>query len=285
VNTVAHYTLYSEDEDGHPKDVPLSTLDAWLRGTSAIRGRLNRSDIGTYKIEFVISVDPGIYHLDVSMNGRPIFRRGDLQIEVTPNEPIRNSLRFEMDGEGLYGGRVGHNSEFIVKVTDDHGSPAPIDIGGLKVVLKGPTTISAQIKSGGTGRFQASFVPKTAGKYEIELIYDNRRVLDKTTVIITNVTDASRSMVIDCPDRMKSRAEFHFTIISKDSSGNRITYGGDEWQAVGSGPERISKLTIVDKNDGSYIVTTALPLQGNYSFDVRLGGQAAANSPVKIRAD
>jgi hypothetical protein len=86
---VAHYTLYSEDEDGHPKDVPLSSLDAWLRGTSSIRGRLNRTDIGTYKIEFVISVDPGIYHLDVSMNGRPIFRRGDLQIEVTPNEPVR----------------------------------------------------------------------------------------------------------------------------------------------------------------------------------------------------
>jgi len=110
-------------------------------------------------------------------------------------------------------------------------------------------------------------------------------VLDKTTVNITNVTTAARSMVIDCPDRMKSRAEFTFTIISKDNSGNRITYGGDNWQAVGSGPERISKLVIQDKNDGSYLVTTMLPIQGNYSFDVRLEGQAAANSPVKIRAD
>jgi len=285
VNTVAHYTVYSEDEDGHLKDVPLSTLDAWLRGNSSIRGRLTRAGVGTYKVEFVISVDPGIYHLDVTMNGRPIFRRGDLQIEITPNEPVRNRLTFEMDGEGLYGGRVGQNLDFIIKVSDEMGHPAHIDMSGLKCILKGPTTFPAQIKTGGTGRFQASFVPKQDGKYEIELLYDNRRVLDKTTVNITNVTAASRSMVIDCPDRMKSRAEFNFTIISKDQSGNRITYGGDNWQAVGSGPERITKLLIVDKNDGSYIVTTMLPLQGNYSFDVRLEGQAAANSPVKIRAD
>jgi len=92
-------------------------------------------------------------------------------------------------------------------------------------------------------------------------------------------------MVIDVPDRIASRKEFTFTIISKDSSGNRISYGGDHWQAVGTGPDRISKLVIVDKNDGSYLVTTALPLQGHYSFDVRLEGQPAANSPVKIRSD
>jgi len=285
VNTVAHYTLYSEDEDGRSRDVNVATLDAWLRGNQSIRGRLNRTDVGTYNVEFVVSVDPGIYHLDISMAGRPIFRRGDLQLEVTPNQPVRNRLNFEMDGEGLYGGRVGHNSEFMIKVHDEFGAPAPVDIGGIKVILKGPTTFPAQIKGAGTGHFHASFVPKTAGRYDIELLYDNRQVLDKTTVIITNVTDPSRSMVIDVPERMRSRAEFSFTIISKDSQGTRVSYGGDNWQAVGSGPERISKLVIQDKNDGSYVVTTSLPLQGNYSFDVRLEGQAAANSPVKIRAD
>jgi len=285
VNTVAHYTLYAEDEDGNPKDVNIASLDAWLRGPASIRGRITRTGMGTYGVEFVISVDPGVYHLDISMNGRPIFRKGDLQLDVTSNQPVRNRLNFEMDGEGLYGGRVGNNSQFVVTVKDEYGAPAPIDLSGLKVILKGPTTFPATVRSSGTGKFQASYTPSTAGKYDIELLYDNRAVLDKTTVVITNVTDPARSMVVDAPDRIPSRSTFNFTIISKDCHGNRITYGGDSWQAVGSGPERISKLVIQDNNDGSYIVSTALPLQGVYSFDVRLDGQPAANSPVKIRAD
>jgi len=285
VNTVAHYTLYSEDEDGNPKDVNIASLDAWLRGPSSIRGRITRTDVGVYSVEFVISVDPGVYHLDVSMNGRPIFRKGDLQLDVSANQPVRNRLSFEMDGEGLYGGRVGQNCQFVIKVTDEFGAPAPIDMSGLKVILRGPTTFPAQIRSSGTGHYQTSYTASTAGKYNVELLYDNRQVLEKTTVVITNVTDPSRSMVIDAPDRIPSKTQFTFTIISKDSQGNRITYGGDHWQAVGSGPERISKLVIQDHNDGSYLVSTALPLQGVYSFDVRLEGNPAANSPVKIRAD
>jgi len=285
VNSVAHYTLFAEDEDGNPKDVNITTLDAWLRGSSSVRGRITRSDVGNYKIEFVISVDPGIYHLDVSMNGRPIFRKGDIQLEVSSNEPVRNRLNFEMDGEGLYGGRVGQNCDFGIRVTDEYGAPATIDVDGLKVLLRGPANFQAKVQSQGTGRFRACFSAPQAGKYEIELLYDNRKVLDKTTVLIANVTESARSMVIDCPDRVRSKTEFHFTIISKDKTGNRISYGGDNWEAVGSGPERIQKLVINDKNDGSYIVTTSLPLQGNYSFDVRLNGEAAANSPIKIRAD
>jgi len=285
VNTVAHYTLFAEDDDGHPKDVNISSLDAWLRGPASIRGRINREDVGTYKVEFVISVDPGEYNLDVSMNGRPIFRKGDLTLDVTANQPVRNRLNFEMDGEGLYGGRVGHHTHFIIRVKDEYGAPAPIDLNGLKVILRGPTTFPAQIRGSGPGEFTASYTASAPGRYEIELLYDNRQVLDKTSVTLTNVTDSSRSMVIDAPERIPSKKEFNFTIISKDSSGNRITYGGDHWQAVGSGPDRISTLSIMDKNDGSYIVTTTLPLQGNYSFDVRLEGQPAANSPVKIRAD
>jgi hypothetical protein len=284
-NSVASYTLYSEDENGNARDVNISTLDAWLRGTTSVRGRITRKEVGTYMVEFVINLDPGIYHLDVSMNGRPIFRKGDLQLEVTANEPIRNRLNFEMEGEGLYGGRVGSKAEFSITVTDEYGAPAPVDLDGLKVIVRGGSTFPAQIRAEGTGRFKTSFVTPTPGKYDIELFYDNRPVLEKTTTVFANTTEPSRSVITDAPDRMRSKTEFTFTIISKDSSGNRITYGGDHWEAVASGPERISKLMIQDHNDGSYKVTTSLPLQGVYSFDIRLQGQAAANSPLKIRAD
>jgi len=284
-NTATHYTLISEDEDGELKDVNINDLDAWLRGKSNLRGRITRKNVGTYSVEFILSGEAGVYHLDVTLNGRPIFKKGDIQIDVTGVDPVKARLSFEMDGKGLYGGRVGENSEFNIVVKDDFGKHVNIDHHGLQVVLQGPSQVHARIGVESIGRYRASFVVNNAGEYHVDILYDNRKVMEKNLVKFSNQTDPSRSTVTNAPERVRSNTDIQFTIISKDSRGTRIHTGGDDWEALASGPERVMRLTIQDNDDGSYTVTTSLPLQGVYSFDVKFQGAPAGNSPIKIRVD
>jgi len=284
-NTSSRYTLYSEDENGDPKDVNVSTLDAWLRGQSNLRGRISRVDIGRYSVEFILSTDPGVYHLDVTMNGRPIFRKGDIQLQVTTHDPVRARLSFEMEGYGLYGGRVGDKAEFSILVKSDEGKLANIDAGGLQVVLEGPSFVNARVGVEHSGKYLASFVIEQAGDYHIDVLYDGRKVMEKNLVKFSNRTDASRSIVTNVPERARSNTDIKFGITSKDSRGGPIHVGGDHWEAVATGPERVTRLLIQDNDNGTYSVTTMLPLQGVYSFDVRCQGVNASNSPIKIRVD
>jgi len=284
-NTSSRYTLYSEDENGDPKDVNVSTLDAWLRGPSNLRGRIARIDVGTYSVEFILSTDPGVHHLDVTMNGRPIFRKGDIQLDVISHDPVRARLSFEMDGYGLYGGRVGETAEFTINVKSDDGRPVAIDVTGLKVEIKGPSFITARVGVEQTGKYRATFSVDQAGEYHIDVIYDNRKVMEKNLVKFSNRTDASRSIITNAPDRVRSNQDINFGITSKDARGATVYVGGDHWEAVASGPERVSRLVIKDNDNGTYSVTTLLPLQGVYQFDVRCQGVAASNSPIKIKVD
>jgi len=285
-NSISRYTLYSEDENGYAKDVPVHILDGWLRGPTNLRGRITRSDIGRYSVEFILSVEPGVYHLDATMNGRPIFRKGDIQLEVTAHNPVQGKLDFVMDGSGLYGGRVGEYSDFTIKVTDDYGKPYDIDVSGLKVVISsGHSTTHAQVNVEQIGKYKATFVVNQSGEYHIDILYDNRTVLEKNAIKFSNATDPSRSVITHVPDRVRSNTDVHFGITSKDSRGQPIYVGGDHWEALVTGPERVSKLIIQDNDNGTYGVTTLLPLQGVYSFAVRCNGEAASNSPITIRVD
>jgi len=285
INTVAHYTLFSEDDNGEPKDVNVNNLDAWLRGRSNVRGRVLRTNVGTYSVEFVLASDPGVYHLDVTLDGRPIFKKGDIQLDVSESDPVRASLNFEFDGQGMSGGRVGDRMHIGVTVKDANGRGVEIDARGLQVTLQGPRQVRAQIGVEYPGKYIASFVIDQAGEFSIQVMYDNRTVMEKDGVRFSNRTNPSNSVVTSFPQRVRNNTEVRFDITSKDSQGARVWIGGDDWESSASGPERVSKLQIQDNDNGTYTVTTLFPQPGDYTFDVRCQGIPVANGPFKIRVD
>jgi len=286
VNTKTRFLLYSEDERNRAKDVDINNLEAWLRGgRSNMRGRISRVSVGTYSIEFILTDDAGIHQLEVTLEGRPVFRKGDVQLDITNHDPGRTRYSFEVDGIGLHGGRVGENSEIGVTVKDDYGKPTDIDPSKLEVVLQGPSTVHAQLGYDRAGRYRATFAVGHGGDYSIIIHYDTRKVLEKQGVKFSDKTNASRSTISNAPDRVYINTEIKFTITSKDSYGQRVHMGGDHWEVVVSGPERASKLIVTDHNDGTYTVSTLLPHPALYTFDVKHLGMAAANSPIAIRAE
>jgi len=284
VNEVTRYTLFAEDDNGQPKDVNTNDLDAWLRGRSNIRGRIVRKDVGEYLVEFILTCELGAYHLDVTLHGRPIFRKGDVAIEVSEYSK-KSKMNFEVEGQGLYGGRVGDRSEMTITVKEPTGRLFEIDPRALRVELRGPSRLEAQIGVESPGRYRATFIVDQPGEFELDVLYSGEKVLEKNKVKFSNRTNPGRSTLQNIPERVRSNIDVTFQIISKDHQGSRVWIGGDDWEATATGPERVNKLNIQDNDDGSYTLTTLLPLQGVYTFDVRCKGVAAGNSPVKIRCD
>jgi len=234
--------------------------------------------------QFILTCELGTYHLDVTLHGRPIFRKGDVPLEVTEFSK-KSKMNFEVDGGGLYGGRVGDRSEMCITVKEPTGKLFEIDPRALRVELNGPSRIQAQIGIENPGRYRATFVVDQAGEYELDVLYSGEKVLEKNRVKFSNRTNPSRSTIQNVPERVRSNTDVTFQIISKDAQGGRVWIGGDDWESTATGPESVDKLIIKDNDDGSYTLMTLLPLQGLYTFDVRCKGVAASNSPVKIRCD
>jgi len=286
-NTVASFTLLAEDEDGNLKDVNPSQLDGWLRGPGEIRGRIAKIRDGEFAVDF-IPQNAGVYDLDITTNGKPIFRKGDITTTVTEHAPrVTDKIAFELEGYGLYGGRVGEAVDITLKVTDENKAPRDdLDLDSLEVEAHGPHSSRAQISHKGRGEYVATFSVGHEGEYTVEVKYDGKLVMEQPGVKFSGETSPGRSEVLNVPStKVRCGQRIHFKIISRTHSGAQVGTGGDQWQATSSGPERVNHLVLTDNNDGSYTGEFIIPKPGTYSFDIRLNGSAAKNSPFSVSAD
>jgi len=283
-NTLIKYTLFSEDEHNNLVDVEVKQLDGWLKGPSECHGKVIRVKTGEYHIEFYPAAN-GIYHLEVTTEGKQIFKKGDITTTVSGNDPrVRDRINFELEGHGLHSGRIREKTDITIRVSDTNKRPTDIDIDGLEVLIDGPSHTRGALASRGPGTYVASFQIDVAGDYTVTVTYDGRNVIEQPSVSFSDKTSPSASIISQLPrNEVQINAAQHFRIQSKDSRGNTIHTGGDEWEAVASGPERVSHLTITDNNDGTYTGEFILPKVGTYSFEVRLKGQTASNSPFKVK--
>jgi len=283
-NTLVKYTLFSEDESGNLIDVELGKLDAWMKGPAECRGKIFRVNEGEYNIEFYPNAT-GVYHLEVTTEGTQIFKKGDITTNVGQTDVrVRERINFELEGHGLHSGRIRENTEIIIRVMDSNKRPADIDIHGLEVEIVGPVQTRGVCSPRGTGHYVAQFQVDAVGEYTVHVNYDGRSVIQQPGVKFSDKTSAGHSVITQLPKSEVQVGHPHiFRIQSKDSRGNTVYVGGDEWEAVASGPERVTHLQITDNLDGTYTGEFKLPKSGAYSFEVRLRGQAASNSPFKVK--
>jgi len=284
VNTLVSFNLFAEDEGGNLTDVDDKQLDGWLKGPAECRGKLGRIGRGEYLVEFYPPVS-GVYHLEVTTEGRQIFKRGDITTTITDGEPrVKERINFELEGFGLHSGRVRETVQFTIRVMDTNRRPAEIDLDSLEVTIRGPSTKRGTVSRTGSGSYVAAFNVDVVGDYTVHVTYDGRTVVEQPGVKFSDKTSPSHSVITLLPKSdVRIGGPQQFRIQSKDNRGNTIYVGGDEWEAVASGPERVSHLQITDNLDGTYTGEFILPKTGTYSFEVRLHGQAASNSPFKVK--
>jgi len=283
-STLVKYTLFSEDEHGNLIDVDVKQLDGWMKGPAECRGKVIRVGTGEYNVEFYPAVN-GAYHLEMTTEGKQIFKKGDIVTNVVGNDPrVRDRINFELEGHGLHSGRVRDKTDITIRVSDTNKRAQEIDMDSLEVTISGPSSTRGALSTRGPGIYVASFHVDVPGEYTVVVKYDGRTVIEQPGVSFSDKTAPSQSVITQLPrSEVQINQPQHFRIQSKDSRSNTIHTGGDEWEAVASGPDRVNHLTITDNNDGTYTGEFILPKTGAYSFEVRLKGQTASNSPFKVK--
>jgi hypothetical protein len=280
--SVATYTLLPEDEFGKPKDVDLSYLKVYLRGPSSFEGTMKRALQGQYTLAFRPE-DPGHYWLDVQYDGAPIFKQGDITLDVSLHSPrVRAKLNFEFDGPGLHAARVGERTELVIITKDEHGKEVDIDVAGLDVRVKGPanTNVKANCHREKSARYVARYEVNVPGEFVMTVSYDDRKVLDQK-VTFSDVTRGEKSAILNSPSSARVREAAKVRIQSKDMFGNNVLCGGDQWSAVSTGPSTAS-IQITDNLDGTYLAELIFPKAGVYHIDFKLLGVSAQGSPIKL---
>jgi len=282
---VATFTLIAEDESGKPKDVEMSHLKAWLKGPTDVDAKVRRVLQGQYDMDFKME-DPGHYYLDVQIDSQPIFVRDDIVLDVSNKSPRnRQKLGFLFEGDGFYAGRVAEPTEFRILSKDENDKAVDIDLLILEIRVKGPAGHNEKIAvhREGSGRFLARYKVNVPGDYTVSVSYDERPVANQQ-VHFSDVSRGEKSTIQGLPvGNVRAREIVKVRIQSRDMFGNDVKCGGDQWQAVSTGPAS-AVIQVTDELNGTYTCELTFPKVGVYHVDFKLLGAAASNSPVKFTA-
>eukprot|EP01127_Copromyxa_protea_P019447 TRINITY_DN6311_c0_g1_i2.p1 TRINITY_DN6311_c0_g1~~TRINITY_DN6311_c0_g1_i2.p1 ORF type:complete len:303 (+),score=48.90 TRINITY_DN6311_c0_g1_i2:87-995(+) len=285
VGSTATYDVNATTEAGAPKDVDISLLKGWVRGPRDFEGAITRSGVGSYHVT-VRPTFPGTYYLDVTIGGRAILSKEDVQTQFKENAQLeRPKICFELEGHGLHAGRVGEPATFSVRVSTPTGAPVDIDSHRLIVNCNGPDRYSGQVVRESIGNYTASLLVKVAGSYVVSVTYDGNNVLTQDVSFSSATTAKNSGLTSLPPARVSVGSTVRFTIQSRDANGGLVSAGGDEWHATATGPELVKHLTITDNLNGTYTGEVSFPAPGIYLVEVMLEGQPTQNSPIRVQAE
>jgi hypothetical protein len=274
-----------EDENGRPKDIHLPYLKCWLRGPSAaadVEGTASHALLGQYTLKFTPQ-DPGKYYLDAHFDDKPIYKKGDITIEISGHEPrVRPKINFTFEGLGFHSGRVGERAQFFIITKDERNNDTDIDVNTLEVNFKGPGGEGrANVHRDRPGRFASTFTVTAPGTYDVNVSYDTRQVISQK-VFFSDVTRAEKSAILNVPmNQVRAKENLTLVIQSRDMFGNDVKTGNDHWSCTSTGTSS-ARVQITDRMDGTYAAVIHFPAPGVYHLDFRLKGEAASNSPLKI---
>jgi len=283
--SMANFTLMSEDEGGHHKDVELTHLKAWMKGPVEVDAKIRRVLQGQYALDFMMQ-DPGHYYLDVQVDSQPIFVRDDIKLEVSNKSPRnRAKLGFLFEGDGFQSARVAEPTEFRILTKDEGDRVIDIDLLALEVRVKGPANHNEKVAvhKEAQGKYTARYSVNVPGDYTVHVVYDERPVANQK-VIFSDVSRGEKSIIMGIPaGNVRARDPARVTLQSRDMFGNDVKCGGDQWQAISTGPAS-AQITVTDQLDGTYVAELNFPRAGVYHVDFKLQGATASNSPVKFTA-
>ena len=122
----------------------------------------------TYTCNYILA-GPGIYTIDVRLNGKPV-KNSPFKVNVSKPKPSLTSLasKVKVTGPGLKGGRVWEPLNLIID-TREAGT------GSINATINGPdaTTTTDNLDDGTTG---LTIVASEVGKYVVEIEYEGVKV-------------------------------------------------------------------------------------------------------------
>eukprot|EP01121_Diplochlamys_sp_Union-15-3_P010058 TRINITY_DN2782_c0_g1_i1.p1 TRINITY_DN2782_c0_g1~~TRINITY_DN2782_c0_g1_i1.p1 ORF type:complete len:321 (-),score=77.37 TRINITY_DN2782_c0_g1_i1:29-949(-) len=284
-NKVVNFTLLSKDADGRPADIDITVISVKVHGAENLTATVTDAHLGSYNISFE-PTKLGIYNIDVSIGGKLFFQE---KMKTIPSDhPLPDPLRFECEGSGVKGSKVGQNATFTLKVTEKKTlSPHDVHLNDLEVFLEGPEKVKAKVSRTGTGVYKVEYKANKKGTYHLNIEYQEKQVLkgvSSVSVSVVGSVDPSKTVAELGTPNPKANEKLSIKFVARDSDGDVLTVGGDSFDVEVAGPV-LTEPEILDFNNGTYRIDCLLPKAGRYECDIIYQGTHIKNSPLKFKAE
>jgi len=136
----------------------------------------------------------------------------------------------------------------------------------------------------GAGLYSAAFQVQRPGEYNLLVRYKPEREFKEVLAHkICFSEESHHGSLFNLPTgTQRPNQAVRFCIQSRDRNNIDVVVGGDPWQAVASGPDKVTHLILTDQRNGTYTGEITFPSQGIYNVMVTLNGDHAEKSPFKV---
>ena len=187
-------------------------------------------------------------------------------------------------GPGLEGVETFQEGPFTIEARNCFGDPVDPPHGGdnFDVVISGVESPACTVTDNGDGKYPATYTPTKPGSLEIAITYEGEHIKGSPFSVDVVGPSAGQSYATGSGVEGANADEpAEITIFSVDSSGNRVTSGGDPFEIAVSGPESPS-VPVKDNGDGTYSGDYTVATPGYYDVAVTLRGEHIKDSPFHV---
>jgi len=185
-------------------------------------------------------------------------------------------------------------TQFTIHSVDKFNQPRKEGGDLFDVIIEDPSfnIIDPNITDNKDGTYTVEYQPTIPGKYLVDVIQRNKGkplFYDHISnspieVVIEPGIDPSKCTAFGpgLEDGVTDTLPTTFTIQAKDSNGNDLTDGGDNFEVIVSGPEGDIKPEVKDNKNGTYTVDYQPESSGNHKVHVLLDKVPIQGSPYSV---
>jgi hypothetical protein len=309
------FTIVARDAFDNPRtvcgddfEVSLTRGDERARGASHVHGLVSEVGNGTYVVEYAVT-SAGLYYVAINLGGRHISG-SPYSMQAMPAEA--RAVHSRAFGAGLAHTSAGNLTEFYISAKDTYGNEEHASVAGnFSVRMAGPPGaghVAATVTDGLNGLYTATYTPRRAGSYSVEVLYNRLPIFGSPyTTIVHPGRAAPKTTIVTCASKPVPPAGAHgpcaatrgvagevmrFDVRGRDTNANECQVGGEEVDAVIYPSSKASKVlanlgggikaTVLDSGDGLYGVTYRVMASGEYELSVSLRGEPISGSPFAL---
>lgn len=241
-------------------------------GSTAAVARINWPEVGDHQ-------------LDVRLDGEPL-RGSPMKVVVIPEELCLAAC--QLQGPGVHRCVAGVRASFIIEAHDSrgnrlHGGGAPLR---LHILSSNNESYNGEIVDFGNGTYEASYVTRTAGFYELSVECLGEELVVKGLCEPGKAVVAGCELLGDAGLDLEVGSSGRYSIVRHDAYGNRVPtrQGQITFKVVADGPGPVT-CKVIERADGVSDVDVNTSVAGRYYVQVTANDQEPIpGSPFEVTA-
>jgi len=235
---------------------------------------------GTYSFSYMPTIT-GTYSVDLRLGGKSV-PGAPLKCTVEPGPT--DVLQCSASGMGLLCGEAGAEGLFQIQARDRFGNRRTVGGDPFSVNFAGPMSFSPTVVDNNDGTYSIRYTTIMCGSYTVSINLDGKP-LPGSPFLLSAI--AGRAYGPSCQAEGSglqgcvAGEEAMFMIGAKDIVGNKKIIGGDPFVVDMEGPSG-PRVSVLDRDDGTYEVTYMAPVCGVYTIKCSLFDMPIMNSPFLV---